>query len=170
MRLFIAILFDDVAVEAISSIRDRLHDEASSGAFVPRENLHLTLEFLGECTAAERYDAAAAIDSVPFQPFPINLDHLGRLQRPDGDLLWIGAEESRELMALQRNLHKELLSRGFHLEKRRFRPHITLARRAFVPVLPSSIVTVSTEAAAISLMLSERVDHRMIYTEIHRRE
>ena len=88
MRLFIAILFDDVAVEAISSIRDRLHDEASSGAFVPRENLHLTLEFLGECTAAERYDAAAAIDSVPFQPFPINLDHLGRFQRPDGDLLF----------------------------------------------------------------------------------
>ena len=48
MRLFTAVLFDDDTLDRISLIRDRLHDEAVAGSFSGRDNLHLTLDFLGD--------------------------------------------------------------------------------------------------------------------------
>ena len=105
MRLFIAILFDDDTVDKLSALRDGLHDLSSHGSFVQRENLHLTLEFLGECSAEERNRAMRAMDSLSFPSFRLKLDRLGFFSRPDGDIWWVGAEEDPDLMGMQRSLH-----------------------------------------------------------------
>ena len=170
MRLFIAVLFDDETVERLAEIRDRLHEAAVYGSFVPRENLHLTLEFLGECGRRECESAIDAMNEIECSPFPVIMDHIGAFRRPDGDIWWIGAEESGPLMRLQRNLHDALKRRGLQLERRRYRPHITLARRVTGALPERKIEPAATTAAGFDLMLSERGEGRMIYSSLYHRE
>ena len=166
MRLFIAILFDDAVVDKLSRLRDSLHDVSSNGTFVPRSNLHLTLEFLGECSPAERNLAIDAMESISFSPFAVTMDRLGFFARPDGDIWWVGAREDNALMTLQENLHKALLSSGFSLERRKYRPHITLGRRVMTTACAGKIERIEADVKAIDLMLSERIDGQMVYTSL----
>ena len=69
MRLFIASLFDENTIERLSKERDALHNLSVSGSFVSRDNLHLTLEFLGECTQEECDEAVNAMDMVERKRF-----------------------------------------------------------------------------------------------------
>lgn len=168
MRLFIAILFDDDTVDKLSALRDGLHDLSSHGSFVQRENLHLTLEFLGECSAEERNKAMRAMDSLSFSSFRLNLDRLGFFSRPDGgDIWWVGAEEDPALMEMQRSLHSLLADEGFHLEKRRYRPHITLGRRVATAARAGRIEPIAADVRTVSLMLSERMGGQMAYTPLY---
>ena len=48
MRTFIAIRFDEAIKEKITEVQDKLRDAAEKGHFTDRDNLHLTLIFLGE--------------------------------------------------------------------------------------------------------------------------
>jgi 2'-5' RNA ligase len=99
--------------------------------WVPAENYHITLAFLGDVPSellpllSDITDAVAA-DHAPFE---LSLETLA----------WFpSANKPRQLVALLKpsaalaQLHKQLNSRlasvGLTLEKRRFRPHITLAR------------------------------------------
>ena len=167
MRLFIAILFDDDTVDKLSALRDGLHDLSSHGSFVQRENLHLTLEFLGECSAEERNRAMRAMDSLSFPSFRLKLDRLGFFSRPDGDIWWVGAEEDPDLMGMQRSLHSLLAGEGFQLEKRRYRPHITLGRRVATAARAGRIEPIEADVRSVSLMLSERMGGQMVYTPLY---
>ena len=168
MRLFIAILFDDDTVDKLSALRDGLHDLSSHGSFVQRENLHLTLEFLGECSAEERNRAMRAMDSLSFPSFRLKLDRLGFFSRPDGDIWWVGIEKNKALENLHSQLSQELEKRGFKLEKKRFKPHITLARRVITNTKDGRMDCIRTDIDSVSLMISERGNGRMIYTELYR--
>lgn len=166
MRLFIAVLFPDAVVDKLSEWRDRIHDESSSGSFVQRDNLHLTLNFLGECSSREEKLAEEAVASIKMEPFSLKMDRIGFFSRPDGDIWWVGVEENKSLQDLQRSLSSSLAERGFKLEKRKFRPHITLGRRVITTSGTGHIEPIVSEVDSIALMLSERGDGRMIYTPL----
>lgn len=166
MRLFIASLFSENVVDELVRLRDALHDEAFSGSFVSRNNLHLTLEFLGECNKKECMLAEEALASLSFHSIPCVLSHTGSFQRPDGDLQWAGFDENRALNRLHSELQHELSSRGFSLEKRRFRPHITLGRRVISSAVLGSIEPIHATIDSVSLMLSERGVRAMVYTPL----
>ena len=166
MRLFIAVLFPDSVVDRLVSLRDSLHDEAVSGSFVPRDNLHLTLEFLGECNQGESRLASEALEALGANAFSIRMNRLGFFSRPDGDIWWVGAEESKDLLRLHSSLSSELSKRGFSLEKRKFRPHITLGRRVVTASKAGRIEPIDAPVSSVSLMLSERGEGHMVYTEL----
>ena len=105
MRLFIAVLFDDATMDRISFIRDRVHDEAVCGSFSRRENLHLTLEFLGQCTVLQMYEALAAMDEISFRPFEIIFDRTGFFTGDRGDTWYLGIRKNRNLTNLHASLH-----------------------------------------------------------------
>ena len=168
MRLFIALLFPQNTVEELASCRDALHNEALSGSFVPMDNLHLTMEFLGECSSKEYALIKEAMDSLSFESFSIKMDRLGFFSRPDGDIWWVGIEKNKALENLHSQLSQELEKRGFKLEKKRFKPHITLARRVITNTKDGRMDCIRTDIDSVSLMLSERGNGRMIYTELYR--
>ena len=168
MRLFSAVLFDEATLDVISSYRDQLHDASSRGRFPKRDNLHLTLEFLGEIDNPS--SAIRALSRLEFKPFDLVMDRIGFFHRPDGDTWWAGAEESAPLMNLSRDLRRELSARGFRLDKRRFRPHATLGRRVVTDAAAGSIKPIYAAAEAVSLMLSERGERGMVYTVFHERK
>ena len=171
MRLFIALNFPKSTVESLVRAQEALRRAAPRGNYSRRENLHLTLAFLGEQERGRLAAAEEAMDAARFSPLTLTFDRAGRFKNRGGDIWWLSCGEAPELMALQRRISAELASRGFTLEERRFVPHITLARQvilppgAAAPALPESPVT--APAGRMSLMLSERIDGRLIYTELY---
>lgn len=165
MRLFIAVHFSDEIrqnlLDAISSLRA----QAVSANFTRPENLHLTLAFIGETgnTAAVR----RVIDAVTAEPFPLTVGGSGRF----GDLWWAGVDKNPSLQKLADGLRDGLSEAGFDIDRRAFKPHITLARQLVSdsPVqltVPRATMTVSR----VSLMKSERVNGKLVYTELYGRQ
>lgn len=166
MRLFIAIPLSEEVRNCLGMLRDELHDRASSGTFVSSESLHITLEFLGECTPPECDKAISAMQEVSFEPFTISIAHTGAFHRSDGDICWVGVEENKALSRLHDDLARALRAQGFRLERERFKAHITLSRRVKGALLPSSVGPWRMKVNSFSLMLSERGAHGMVYTPV----
>ena len=169
MRLFIAINFDDAAVAEMLAVQDRLR-AYGSGNFTREENLHLTLAFLGEVDAADLDEVKACMDEITMRRLRLDFSRVGCFRR-DSELWWIGAEENKVLSGIQRRLVNALKDAGLPVDDKRFKPHITLAREMNVGKLSTEDLLpepFSTEVDAISLMLSERINGKLTYTEIYR--
>ena len=167
MRLFIAINFNETTRARLIALRDDLRRKAISGRFSAPENLHLTLVFLGECDMAQAKRAEAAMDAVNFAPFPVTFDRIGRFGRDGGGLWWAGARGNEPLLNLHRDLTGKLAAGGFELEKRKYSPHVTLAREVVAKEPPMEIETFSETVFAIELMKSEHMHGKLKYTAIH---
>lgn len=168
MRLFVAIRLPPAAEAAFAGVVETLRRQSRSGSFTRRENLHLTLAFLGETSRLS--EANAAVGAVEGAPFRLVFRELGRFRREGGDLYWMGAEAVPALSNLHRSLVDALVSRGFSIEERPFRPHITLGRRV-VPApgldreaLAASLPEIPLEVNAVSLMESGRIQGKLTYT------
>ena len=133
LRLFIA-------VEAPAPVRDAL--TAAQAAMQRRtrsrprwtkpEALHLTLRFLGEVDAASVAAVSAAIARAVRRRKPFTL-RLARVEAfPNGPaprVVWASIDgDLNALEALRQAVEEELEMAGFARERRRFVPHVTLAR------------------------------------------
>lgn len=170
MRLFIAINFDDTELDAFEAARERLRDQAGAANYSRRENLHLTLAFLGEQPPARMGEISGAmLKATKNTPgFELRFDRAGRFRREGGDIWWLGAAESPELTKLQAGLAAELRARGFKLEDRRYTPHLTLAREVRGEAEPELVLPEPVPALVrgASLMLSERRQGVLTYTPL----
>ena len=126
MRLFIAL---DLPWE----LRQRLSLLAGSGIpgarWVAPENYHLTLRFIGETPShrAEEIDLAQA--TLRARGFSLTLAGLGTFSRGGRPTtLWVGVERSQQLDHLQNKIETALQRIGLKPERRRFAPHVNLAR------------------------------------------
>lgn len=169
MHLFIAINFDDTTRSQLLSLRDELQGKSKCGNFTIPENLHLTLVFLGECNTTQTITIKSVMDSVAAEPFDITVDRIGRFRRSGGDIWWAGMQESSALAALQKSLTDKLIAKGFILEKRKYKPHITLGREIVTHARPQKIEPFGETVSGIELMKSERIKGILTYTAIHSR-
>ncbi len=119
MRLF-------VAVDIPDEILDRVCDAAKSLAdpnikIIPRENIHITLAFLGEM---EQKDAEEILAGLKFEPGDIVLKGAGVFPNPEFvKIAWVGVD-GREM---KRNADR--LIKSFKIEEgREARLHLTIAR------------------------------------------
>ena len=164
MRLFIAIELSAPMKDALEQIQTDMRRRSMHGGFTPRDNLHLTLAFIGEYTDPDA--VLDAMDAVPFTPFPLRLEGFGHF----GDLWWAGLSGSEALTAYVRRLRHALAEGGIPFDRKRFTPHITLVRRAVWDgraALPAvSVPAASMEVRRVSLMRSDRGRNGMIYTEL----
>ena len=163
MRLFIAIQLNDEMREALTALQGDLQFIGMRGRYVPEENLHLTLAFIGEYS--EPQAVLDVLSSVRFEPFDISLDGAGSF----GDIWWAGIKASDQMSSLVRQLRHALSESGIPFDKKRFKPHVTLVRSARWDghALECTYVEpVQMTVVRISLMRSERGKHRMIYTEL----
>ena len=164
MRLFIAILFEESILDALTDFQADLKSMGVTGNYSKRENLHITLAFIGDYGNPD--EVLDAMEQVDFSPLKISLNGVGSF----GDLFWAGLAEDPQLAAYVKRLRRALSEQGIPFDKKRFSPHITLVRKYSyrggreipVPDPPRGSMT----ATRVSLMLSERGKNGMIYTEI----
>lgn len=173
MRLFVALLLEEEPKETLWQMAQQLKGEALQGNITRRENLHLTLAFLGETERKE--DICRAMDQVGGREFAMTFDRMGKFRRDGGDLYWAGVSHCPPLLAVQRRLSRALKAQGFALEEREFRPHLTLGRQVILSpeaeerTLAERFFPVTTQVRAITLMKSERVGGKLTYTPIYER-
>ena len=166
MRLFISIRFTEPVINALEAFQLRLKASGVEGYFAVRENLHLTLAFIGDYGAPD--EVMDVIETVPFEPMAMKLNGMGSF----GDVYWAGIEQNTSLDNYVRRLRRALAEHKIPYDRKRFFPHITVVRRAIYrgkTVLPQVEPPQGKMVIEhISLMRSERGKHGMIYTEIGR--
>lgn len=176
MRLFIAINLNEPWMDWLMNAAGILKQSSDQGRFTLRENLHLTLVFLGETEEDRLGLVKSAMNRVNSKSFSLEIAELGRFRRHGGDLYWAGVKENETLMKLQDKLSKELLLEGFSLEKRAFSPHLTLGRQVKLRDDFQKLKALAEgevppmEVRRFSLMKSERINGRMVYTELYGRD
>ena len=164
MRLFIAVELSERMRGALVHTQAELRRRGMRGRFVPRENLHLTLAFIGEHPDPDA--VLDAMETVAFEPFPLRLEGLGQFD----DLWWAGLAGSDALTGLAKRLRRALADAAIPFDRTRFTPHITLVRRASwdgrggIPT--ASVPAVETEVDHITLMRSVQGKNGMLYTPL----
>lgn len=124
-RLFIALAPPPAVADALLDMQ-----EGVSGArWVDSDNFHLTLRFVGEVDRHVAADLEAALASLAFAPFALELSGVGHF---DGNgrarAIWAGVAPSPELDELQHRVELACRRAGLAPETRKFAPHVTLAR------------------------------------------
>ena len=130
IRTFLAVDFEPQVLERICRATDGLRERITSIRWVPQENLHLTIKFLGNIEEGKVTDIAAALGHrlSPFSRFSINAKGLGVFpERGRPKILWVGLT-GKELTELATNVESCLLPLGFAPEQRSFTPHLTIGR------------------------------------------
>jgi 2'-5' RNA ligase len=175
MRLFTAITFDEAMKDYIMEVSDKLRLQTKGGGFTLRENLHLTLNFIGETNRLELVKEAMqkAVSKTDPGCFTLDTDGFGKFKRREGDICFIGVQKDPTLWKLQRALVAELKVEGFDVDDLEYKPHLTLARRVnFIgrfdeKLFSDNIPSYSMEVSRISLMKSERIKGQLVYTEVY---
>ena len=175
MRLFISINFNDRVKAQIIEIINRLKPWAIKGRFVKEEHMHLTLEFLGEVEPARLGQVTEVLDSLQGGRFELALAGLGYFSGQGGKIYWLGVQHNEKLFFLQEKLHQLLEEKGFRLDRRKYKPHITLGRELELAegydlaALENDIRQIRIEVRSVDLMQSEFVDGRLVHTKLYSR-
>ena len=164
-RLFVALEPTPSFRRALCLLQDRLRAAGVKGRWLDPSNLHMTLAFIG----AWEKDAAEYLPSITV-PFRITLAGPGIF--PGAKVLWAGVKPSRELDTLAEDVRAKLDLAGVPYDKQPFYPHITLARKPYVPdsvhfseiEVPPADMTVRE----VCLYKSEHLENGMVYTVIGR--
>jgi RNA 2',3'-cyclic 3'-phosphodiesterase len=127
VRLFLALWPTPPVRRALQGLQARWH-WPQAAAVVDPARLHITLHFLGQ-VPQDRVDEFRAALAVPFEPHVLALAQ-GRATVWPGGIAVLELQAPRELQALHADLSRALQSLRWPLEERRYRPHVTFARRA----------------------------------------
>ncbi len=165
MRLFIAIKLNKDILDSLVDFQGKLRTQGVTGNYTKRENLHITLAFIGDYNNPD--EVADAIKRADPRPMEIILEGIGRYD----SMLWAGITDNPMLAGYVKRLRRELSDSGIPYDRKNFSPHITLIRKAAykggnrIPV--SDPPNGNMKVTGISLMRSERGKNGMIYTEIY---
>lgn len=126
MRLF-------VAIDLPWALRQRVAMLSGAGIpgarWVPPDNYHITLRFIGETPAYRAEEIDQALTALRARRFELTLAGLGTFAKSGrSTALWVGVERNERLDLLQSKIETALQRIGLEPERRRFAPHVSLAR------------------------------------------
>jgi 2'-5' RNA ligase len=136
IRAFIAIELPEDIRKQLDAIEKQVIAQAGESAlravrWVPANNMHLTLKFLGEVSTGNLQALARILQSeaAEHHGFEMTIGRLGafpNVRRPR--VIWVGTEAPGELSGLQKAIESETHKLGYPVEERPFSPHLTLGR------------------------------------------
>lgn len=193
MRLFFAIEFNDKLKKHLFNIQEVIRQYCTGGNFTSKDNFHLTLRFIGEQSPcqAEKLLAAMRATAKDFKPklgnlnisevetetnmvaFQLRLNTIGKFDRGNKKILWVGLDRSQELQFLYDKLESNLLNYGYAKEERGYNPHITLAREVRIEEFDKlknivQQINSTINVNSISLMESKRINNKLCYVPLER--
>lgn len=93
------------------------------------EQFHITLQFLGEVQPTPAQRLVESLQQVSVPAFQTSLTGCGVFpHRGPVRALWLGVEDQKPFAALHRQVTRIGSQCGLRVERRRFTPHLTLAR------------------------------------------
>ena len=130
-RLFVAIDLPDQVKKSLTEICFGL----AGAKWVDESQMHITLKFIGEVDGVVFRDAREALVTVRLEPFEIAIRGTGFFPPRGGpQVLWAGIEGNDRLKQLRNKVESTLVRAGLESEKRKFAPHIGLAKVKDTPL------------------------------------
>jgi len=132
VRTFIAIELPKAVKEALGALSNRLRRSGAKATWVQPENVHLTLRFLGDVSESvvNKLGERLAVAYQDLEPFTLSMARTGafpNLRRPR--VIWVGVGPLEGGLAEAQAIAEEAaVWVGLAPEKRRFQPHLTVAR------------------------------------------
>ena len=184
IRAFIAIDLSQEILERIDQmsldLRSRL--EEIPVRWVPADNIHLTLKFLGNVSTANLEMLKEIMGNVVanHHECDISVGGIGAFPKTHNPrVIWVGMEVPQELISLQHNIEIETARLGYSREHRPFSPHLTFGRvsrnassqdvRAIAEILDSYKVGFlgATRITSVYLYRSDLKPEGAVYTPIY---
>lgn len=150
-RLFVGLMADDYMRDAVEALRSTW-TWPPSARMVPRQNLHLTLHFLGEVDVIDEASLVEALASVPVPELQLSMRSSAIWH--DGVVVLL-AEGTPALDDLRRDTGAAVAAAGLESDPR-WTPHMTLARHAGAPQAPAAVEPVIWAPRGLSLVWSRR--------------
>jgi 2'-5' RNA ligase len=173
-RLFIGIQFDEQTIHALVKRQQYIMQLSQSGNFTFRKNMHLTLEFIGNCSQNDIRLLIGILQTITVSPFPLTITRVGKFSQNRASTWWAGVESKKTLTFVQRTVHEQLNEHKFHIDTRKFFPHITLGRNIHMnqnaerTLLDTAWQPVSINVNAIHLMESTHVEGILTYRSLYK--
>jgi 2'-5' RNA ligase len=159
MRLFIGIPLENEAQEALTSCYKEFKDAKT----VKKENLHVTLQFMGDMEDDQIEPLKKAIDAAceGLGVFEITVTRISAFPTPrNAKVIWANVERGAgAVKILFKNLEKSLDGFKYEKEKRAFIPHITIARK-------KQGMDISAQAAFVKLEIQSRAGKVVLYSSV----
>ncbi len=159
IRSFIAIPLSRDIAQAAAKMVHRLKEAGDGIKWVPTDNLHLTLKFLGDVHNTEVPKVCKVVQQICSSIPPFELVFQGAGGLPDSDrarIIHAGVtDQTGNLTLIVSQLETCLADLGFKPEARDYRPHLTLgrakARRASSKVMEKVSLEEKTHLGAMSV-------------------
>ncbi len=130
MRLFVGLELPFALRDALATVAYGLN----GARWTPPENYHLTLRFLGETSNLVAEEVDHALAAIRARSFSLGLGGTGVFERGGrSSTLWAGVAREPGLEHLQNKVETALQRAGIVADRRRFQPHVSLARVDSVP-------------------------------------
>ena len=131
-RTFVAVDVSEPVRRRVAELVSALGDGVDGVKWVAAENLHFTLQFLGDVDDAALGDICTKVGraAADAKPFEIRVAGAGAFPRPARPrTLWLGVSDGAQAMiALQATITAALAGTDAHLDRRPFSPHLTIGR------------------------------------------
>ena len=147
-----------------------LFERCESGSFTKKDNIHLTLAYIGETTQIGA--VVDIMDKIDLKTFEVGLADGGAFKRSGGDIYWLGIDKNPELVRLQKMIYRSLFRKGVIKEKNEFKPHLTVSRDTIVDknTIPKIDFNPVIHVKRISLMKCENTREGAVYTEVYAKD
>ena len=135
IRTFIAIPVPESVFVLQGNLKNTIEKKTGKVRWVKRDQLHLTLKFVGDTPEESIDDVRGVMQKVANQmtPFKIFIQGVGcfpKIERPR--VMWVGLDGPIDkLNQLVTAVHDGLHPLGFPREEKEFHPHITMARAKY---------------------------------------
>lgn len=135
MRLFAALPIPDEVARQITRIQTGL----KGAKWSPRDNLHVTLRFVGACDVHQARALDDALGQIRVAPFELTLQGVNHFDHDHPYAMWLSVVGVAALLQLQKACERACRKVGFAPDVRSYTPHVTIcylpARQALDTVM-----------------------------------
>jgi 2'-5' RNA ligase len=126
-RYFFALWPDKAVRDRLSALAQTSQPEKGRRHSV--DDLHITLVFLGQIVPSQLRCIEDVADTIRGRVFELSIDHTGYWPRPR--IFWASPRETPQALSqLVADLNNGLMGCGHEPERRSYKPHVTLYRKA----------------------------------------
>ena len=163
MRTFLGIDLNSESLKKVNNLMLNLSKNGFRGNFTRKENIHLTLLFLGELDDDKINLVKNKMNEIDFSDFVIKINKVKKMK----DMLILEVDKTDELMLLQKKIENKIKSLNIKVESREYYPHITLIREVNQGL--NKELNINSNVNNFYLFSSSRINGSITYTKIYER-
>ena len=173
VRLFVAAELPEEIRAGYAEAQEMIRKSRARLSLVDPGDMHITLKFIGETAGSLLPAITAALETVTGSPFSLDLGAITLNSPRSPRVIWGDVHDHGECRALAGGIETALVPLGIPAEKRRFTPHITIARiKQFHPSIFEEVAEISSlcngsfPVDRFTLKKSDLTTNGPVYTDI----